>query len=181
MKDKRRKEKFPYITNQATLSLKRGTRRSYRLSEIGLSTFQAKTTLVSPYIWRARPLVSSAPGNPAVTCSSCPSSRTCSLQWGQPSHGSPAEICSLVPPSRGGPALPDLSAPPRGRPGPAARCPLPARRSRGACRRVSAQAVPPARLQHGRPLGSLTLLRDGPLLCPLHAFFAVPRPSVPGS
>lgn len=154
---------------------------SYLLSEIGLSTFRAKTTLVSPYIWRARPLVSPAPGDPAVTCSSCPSSRTCNLLWGQRSHGSPAEIRPLVPPSRGGPALPDLPAPPRGWPRPAARCPLSARRSRWACRPVSAQAVPPARLQHGRPLGSLMLLRDGPLLCPLHVFFAVPRPTVPGS
>lgn len=103
-------------------------------------------------------MVSSAPGDPAVTCSSCPSSLTCSSVLGLQSHGSPAEIGPLASPCRGGPSPSDLPAPPRGRPWPAARRPLSPRRSRGASRRVSAQALVPARLQLGRTPGSLTLL-----------------------
>lgn len=113
---------------------------------IGFSIFQAKATFVSPYIWRARPLVSPAPGDPAVTCSPCPS-RTCILLWGRSSHGSPAETCPLAPPCRGGPGPPAPPAPPRGRPGSAPCCPLSARRSPRARRRVSCPCTsssPPA-------------------------------------
>jgi hypothetical protein len=44
--------------------------------EFGFSSFQPKSILASSHIGRARPLVSPAPGDPAVTCSSCPSGGT---------------------------------------------------------------------------------------------------------
>lgn len=139
-----------------------------------------KTTRGSPYVWRVRPLVSPAPGDPAVTCSPCPSRPACILRWGRPSHGSPAETSSLAPPSRGSPAPPALPAPPRRRPEPAARCPLSARRPRRAPCRVSAHALPAACLQRGRPPGSWCWRGPG-LPVFLCALLLALRPNVPGS
>lgn len=116
-----------------------------------MSTFHAKTTRGSPYVWRAQPLVSSAPGDPAITCSPIPSRRACILPWGRPSHGSPAEIRPLAPPCRSGPAPPAIPAPSGRWREPAARRPFSARGPRRAGRRVSVHALPPSACSAGVP------------------------------
>lgn len=95
---------------------------------------------------------------------------------GEPNHGSPPEARTLASPCRGGSAPPAVHAPPRGRPGWAARRGLSARSSRRACHRVSATA----HLQLRRRSGSLTLVGDGGFLCPLRAHFPAPGLSILG-
>lgn len=131
----------------------------------------------------ARPVVGLfRAGQPTVTCPSCPSCSACILLWGRPSHGSSAEIGPLAPPRHSGPVPPAFPSPPRGRPGPASRSPLSARRSSQACCRVSSRPLPPAFLYADRryprvPPGA----RAGSCLYSIHTLLPAPGPGVPGS
>ena len=126
-------------------------------------------------------MVSSAPGNLAVTCRSCPSRSACILLWGRPSHGSSVETGPLAPPRRSGPVPPALPAPPRGRPGPASRSSLFARRSSQACCRVSSRPLPPAFLCAARPSPQvLPRARAGSCLYSVYTLLPAPGPGVPG-